>query len=181
MNGNGEWQELFINTTTDYSLNKTFHLWGGCVYYYSKDGGEITHEIRPWEAIMIYFPRIKGVTFQHLLRMEERFYFQPEAGYTGHGLRARYTFFGIIPLNHKEMVDRTIYLWPSIDYFMDLNGKHNESYVNKSRYNIGLGFRFSKFYRMEISYMAQFSKDAIGDHFIYADRIFRFVSHFTIY
>ncbi len=180
MKENAAWEQVFTNVITTYSLNKSFQLWSGLVYYYSKDEDEIIHEIRPWEGIMIFFPRIKGFYFQHLIRMEERFYFQQHEGYIDHDLRARYSLFGFIPLNHAEVSDNTLYLWPGIDYYLAIAGKQNETYINKSRYNIGLGYRFNKIYRVEFCYMAQFSKDHIGEHFQYEDRIFRLVNHITL-
>jgi hypothetical protein len=174
------WDQVFFNPAFVYTLNKNFQVWGSGVFNYVTDHSVRYYEFRPYAGLMVLYPRIGGFYIQNFFRLEERIFFQNDEGYVSNNLRARYSLFAFIPLNHREIVDKTLYLWPGADYFLDLNGPSPTGYINKSRYNIGIGYRVSKIYRFEICFLEQYSRNSPQEHLTNSDRIFRFVNHFSI-
>lgn len=176
----GRWNQVFINPTVIYSATKNIQLRGILVYSCTVDGELKLHELRPWLGAEVFFPKIKCVYIRHLIRLDERFFFDND-GFITNSLRSKYSIFAYIPLNHREVRNKTLYLWPSIEYYMDLAGEKAERCVNKSRYNLGMGYRFSDLYSIELCFLEQFSRDHKNERFAYRDRIFRLVSHFTLF
>ena len=178
--GKDHWQQVFFNPAFVYTINKNFQVWGTTVFNYVKDHSVSQYEVRPYVGLMVNYPRISGFYIQNFFRFEERFFFQNHEGYLSNNFRARYSVFAFIPLNHREIIDKTVYLWPGAEYYLDLNGTPPVRFINKSRYTLGVGYQVSKFYRFEICFLEQFSRKNQEEHFANSDRIFRFVNHFLI-
>ena len=94
---------------------------------------------------------IAGV--QHRYRFEQRFI---EADFR---LRFRYFLSLNIPLNNKEIIDKTVYLSAYNEIFLNTEG----DIFDRDRLYGGLGYRLSKTVRLEIGYMNQFLPNTSRD------------------
>ncbi len=103
------------------------------------------HEHRIFEQF-ITRQRIGIVSVQHRYRFEQRFI---ESDFK---MRFRY-FLGInIPLNNKELTDKTFYVSAYNEIFLNTNG----TIFDRNRLYGGLGYKFSDNIRTEAGYMNQF-------------------------
>ena len=96
---------------------------------------------------------IGTVAVQHRYRVEERFV---EKDFR---VRLRYFLSLNIPLNSKEIVDKTLYLSAYNEIFLNTTANA----FDRDRLYGGLGYRFSKVVRMELGYMNQFLSNANRD------------------
>lgn len=83
---------------------------------------------------------------QHRYRFEQRFIEQDFK------LRFRYFLAFNLPLNNKEMLDKTFYLSAYNEIFLN----SNDQIFDRNRLYGGLGYRHSKTLRFELGYMNQF-------------------------
>lgn len=90
--------------------------------------------------------RIGRVAVQHRYRFEQRFF---TADFR---LRFRYFLSLNLPLNHKEMSDKTLYLSAYDEIFLQPTG----SPFDRNRLYGGLGFKFNDRLRLELGYMNQY-------------------------
>ncbi len=61
-----------------------------------------------------------------------------------------------IPLNHKKMDDKTVYLQASEELFINIGEKvANINLLDQNRILLGLGYKFNKFYALEAGYLKQ--------------------------
>jgi len=97
--------------------------------------------------------KIGIVGVQHRYRFEQRFI---EADFR---LRFRYFLSLSIPLNNKEIIDKTVYLSAYNEIFLNTEG----NIFDRDRLYGGLGYRLSKTVRLEIGYMNQFLPNTSRD------------------
>jgi hypothetical protein len=96
---------------------------------------------------------ISIVNVQHRYRFEQRFLGEDFQ------LRFRYFLSLNIPLNHKEIIDKTIYLSAYNEIFLNAN----ENFFDRNRLYGGMGYRVSKALRFELGYMNQFLPNTSRD------------------
>lgn len=70
--------------------------------------------------------------------------------------RFRYQFKATIPLNHKQVVDKTLYFQAYNELFVNF-GKNvpNINLLDQNRILVGFGYRFNKFISVEAGFMRQ--------------------------
>jgi hypothetical protein len=179
--GDTGWKQYIFNPDFIFTWNDFVHIHGGVFFQYTDDHNRRLFEIRPWEGAMIFFPRIKGFFIQHYLRLEERFIYSIDEDGSAYSTRLRYYLQAFIPINHLNIIDHTFYIWPGIEFFMELSGTNIDRIVDRTRFNLGVGYRFSKFYRFEFCYMQQGTRTDNNSGFTTTDRMFRFVNRITIF
>lgn len=70
--------------------------------------------------------------------------------------RFRYQFKGTLPLNHKKMDNKTIYVQAYNELFISIGEKvANTNLLDQNRVLIGLGYKFNKFFSFEAGFMRQ--------------------------
>lgn len=97
--------------------------------------------------------KILRANFQHRYRFEQRF---REEGFK---MRMRYFLAFNVTLNHKELIKNTVYLSVYNEIFLNLNS----NVFDRNRLYGGLGYKFSKNFRLEIGYMNQFLQGPDAD------------------
>lgn len=90
---------------------------------------------------------------QHRYRFEQRF--------IGDDFRLRFRYFLSIniALNHKEIIDKTLYLSAYNEIFIN----KDDNIFDRNRIYAALGYRFSKNIRIELGYMNQFLPESNRD------------------
>ena len=152
-------EQLLLRTGIGYNLsenNNNVLLGYGYIlsenYVSGGDEKEQVHENRIYEQFITkqHFGR---VSLQHRYRFEQRFI---ESNFK---MRFRY-FLGLnIALNHKEMVDKTLYISAYNEIFLNTSG----TIFDRDRLYGGLGYRISPAIRFELGYMVQFFTSASRD------------------
>lgn len=91
--------------------------------------------------------KLGRVYLSHRYRFEQRFIQnQPFR------LRFRYFLSANVPLNHKTMVDKTVYLSAYNEIFINTH----QSFFDRNRLYGGVGFKLNKLIKFELGYMNQF-------------------------
>ena len=93
------------------------------------------------------------VHLQHRSRFEQRWI---ESDFR---LRFRYFLSLNVPLNQKELIDRTIYLSAYNEIFLNSEG----TIFDRNRLYGGVGYRLNKLVRFELGYMNQFLQNGSRD------------------
>ena len=66
-----------------------------------------------------------------------------------------------------------VYLLADVEFFFSLENQIKESFSNRIRNRVGLGYRFNYNFRLEGIYTLQRSRNEIGDEFDTRDNIYR--------
>lgn len=149
-NAIGDLEQLLLRTGVGYNLtesNNNVLLGYGFILsenYLTDDIKAQTQEHRIYQQF-ITKQRFGRISFQHRYRIEERFI---EDIFR---MRFRYFLSTNIALNHKEMVDKTLYLSGYNEIFLNTTG----TIFSRNRIYGGLGFKVNKSVRFELGYMTQ--------------------------
>lgn len=148
----GDLSQLLIRTGLGYNLtenNNNFLLGYGYIltqnYVEDSDEKVDINEHRIFQQF-ITKQKIGVVGVQHRYRFEQRFI---EGDFR---LRFRYFLAINVPLNNKEVIDKTWYLSAYNEIFLNTE----ENFFDRDRLYGGLGYRFSPLIRIEAGYMNQF-------------------------
>jgi hypothetical protein len=101
------------------------------------------------------------VSISTLVRLEWRSYYYSDDTPDSHEWRARLRLEGKVALNRPKLTDeRTLYATGDVEYYAPLGDDVSETYVNKVRGRLGLGFRFSGSTRLELLYVRDWNRDS---------------------
>jgi hypothetical protein len=165
LSGGPVWNQYAIKSSVEYYPNSSFDLFGG-VYLIStrQSEAETTNEIRPLVGLRwnIIKPN-KRVFMRAQARYEHRFFtsVSDSSQVNDSRIRARLDFF--IPITQKSYSDdKNLYAMLFSEVFINFSNDINETYQNSFRQHIGLGYRFSFAWRVELEYVLQASKNSIN-------------------
>ena len=82
-----------------YTPTDELFVQAGITFLYTVENGSKFYEIRPWQGVNIFFPRIRNVYINNFLRLEERFAFSAIDEENFSQLRGRYALMTFLPLN----------------------------------------------------------------------------------
>ncbi len=152
-------EQLLLRTGFGYNLtenNNNILLGYGYIlsenYIDGTDEKEDVHENRIYQQF-ITKQSFSRVSLQHRYRFEQRFIDDDFR------LRFRYFLSINIALNHKEIIDKTLYLSAYNEIFINTD----DNIFDRNRIYAGLGYRFSKNIRIELGYMNQFLPESNRD------------------
>ncbi len=151
-NAIGDLEQLLLRTGIGYNLTENNHnlLVGyGFIrsenYFSDNDTKVVVNEHRIYQQF-ITKQTANRIKLQHRYRFEQRFV---EADYR---MRFRYFLSINVPLNHREMEDKTLYLSTYNEIFLN-----SERVVfDRNRLYGGLGYKLNNHVRFEAGYMNQF-------------------------
>jgi len=170
---NGSWQQVMTKPSVSYAINDIFTLHTGLFasYTFSDDDRSIL-EIRPWQGIKVNWPEPGKFYFNHFLRFEERtFFFEDE--FRPFTTRIRFQTGVKVPLNNYDILEKTWYIYPYIEFFFDINPKEHDLVSNVSRYNLTLGYMFNETWAGELAVMEHRARNAWEEDFEFKDFVFR--------
>ncbi len=113
---------------------------------------------------MARWPQRGRVYFQHFMRVEERFFlFEDE--YSPFAVRLRFQTGAKIPLNNTEIIDKTWFIRPYVEFFSEMGTRDKLLFPNITRYNFTLGYKFNpkryKLYNVK-KHLAQLKATGLG-------------------
>jgi len=148
----GDLEQLLLRTGIGYDLkenNNNLLLGYGFIRSenYNQDSQEkfIVNEHRIFQQFITKH-KLGVISLQHRFRFEQRFIEDDQK------LRLRY-FLGVgVPLNKKEITDKTLYLSGYTEFFFNTN----DDIFDRNRLYGGFGYKFNKKVKVELGYMNQF-------------------------
>ena len=167
LSGGEPWREYATQPSIEFYPNNAFDLFAGVYLTSTKQNSvEETNEIRP----------LIGFRW-NILKPEKRVFLRTQVKYEYRNfksvtqevkndagrLRIRLDLF--IPITKKSYnMDNDLYgkLWSEI--FINFKDNIQEKYSSSFRQYIGLGYRFSYSWRLELDYVFQASRDSIDDN-----------------
>lgn len=158
----GDLEQLLLRTGIGYNLTENNNnLLLGYAYIHSENytGTEDekinVNEHRIYQQF-ITRQRFGRINLQHRYRFEQRFI---EEDFK---MRLRYFLALNLPLNQKEMLDKTVYISAYNEIFVNTES----DFFDRNRVFAGLGYKFSSNLRFEVGYMNQilnnFSRDQLN-------------------
>lgn len=160
------WREIAAQPSVEFYPNNSIDLFAGVYLTSTKQNNtEDTNEIRPligfrWNIIK---PE-KRVFLRTQVKYEHRFFKSLTKDKSDNVSRLRVRLDLFIPLTQKSYNnDKDLYgiIWS--EAFINFDSEINEKYQSTFRQYIGLGYRFSYSWRLELDYVFQASRDAITD------------------
>jgi hypothetical protein len=179
-----KWQQSQIRFGLDYNISKTSMVSGGYSFIDTWAYGDFAEEATPkynhyrfvehrvWEQFITKQQFGRFYT-QNRFRLEQRWiehktkdastgeYLRDEFQYKN---RARYRFMVQIPLNHKEMSDKTLFIQWSDEIFVNFGKGVKSNVFDQNRMYIALGWRFNHHCNLQFGYMNQFIEKSDGSH-----------------
>ena len=92
------------------------------------------------------------------VRLEERITFYVEDNNSDFVFRARYRIMAKTPNIRWESIDQIFYFLASFEFFWTFGSAIEETFVDRTRLTLGLGYLLSKSFRMELNYIFQGSR-----------------------
>jgi len=155
----GDLEQLLLRTGIGYNLSENNHnilLGYGFInsqnYIDGTNDKSTINEHRIYQQF-ITKQKIKRLNIQHRYRFEQRFV---ESDFK---LRFRYFLSLNIPLNQKELLDKTIYLSAYNEIFLN----SESSIFDRNRLYGGVGYKLNSKIRFELGYMNQFFENESRD------------------
>lgn len=96
-----------------------------------------------------------------LVRLEWRNFWYSDDTPDKHTLRARIRLEGKLALNHASLpLDRTLYAIADVEYYWPLGDDIAETYANKLRARLGLGYRLTAARKLEFLYIRDWNRSS---------------------
>jgi hypothetical protein len=160
------WREIATQPSIEFYPNNSIDLFAG-VYLTSTKQNDVedTNEIRPligfrWNIIK---PE-KRVFLRSQVKYEHRFFRSVTKDKSDNVSRFRLRLDLFVPLTQKSYNnDKDLYALLWSEAFINFDNEINEKYQSTFRQYLGLGYRFSYRWRLELNYVFQESRDSIED------------------
>lgn len=177
---NKEWNQVYARPTFVYQINASLDLRTGVSFFQTwNKNAEHQQELRLHQEANLKWPNIAGYLINHMLRFEERFFFN-EISENDISARVRYrptletpdfSIFG----NRKKM-----YGTVGIDMFVPLGQASPELFINNYRLIAGMGYRISEVYKLQLEYFRQRSRSLSDNGFKTAQNVVRIRFYLTV-
>ena len=129
---------------------------------------------------MARWPQRGRVYFQHFMRVEERFFlFEDE--YSPFAVRLRFQTGAKIPLNNTEIIDKTWFIRPYVEFFSEMGTRDKLLFPNITRYNFTLGYKFNPNWIGELVFIQHRARETRYEDFEFRDYVFRIAARHFIF
>ena len=170
---------LFFRPSVRYRVAPWFTVHGGIRFFntFFKDDEDV-FEIGPWQGLRFNWPEFEGVSISHYFRLEQRWFWE-SGGTRDFSLRSRYQL-GARSRNYDILFKNGLFLAGSIEAFWDIESSVSDIYVNRIRYDIGLGTIINNAWRVQLHYLLHQDRQKSGDAFKATAHILRLRLFYTI-
>jgi hypothetical protein len=171
---NFNWTQAYIHPAFIYRVRAKLRFRGGVRFIFSQEADESnTFEMRPWQGIRILWPDLNFMIIDHYFRIEERLTWQTQSGSFDGNLRLRYRLEGKSANYTVRAINQTFYFLASFEIFANAGKAVEETYVNRNRLVLGVGYLISKKFFTELHYIRQGSRAGSEDGFRTSENILR--------
>lgn len=165
---------LYVRPSVRYRVKPWFTVHGGIKFaqtFFEND--EDTFELRPWQGLRFTWPKIDGYIVTHYLRLEERMKWSiGQSRDFDFTLRSRYKIGAKSP-NFDILFDNGIFLSASVEAFWNVREGFFENFVNRIRYQVGVGTKVSDAWLVQLNYIQQDGRTIEQDAFSTNQHIMR--------
>lgn len=137
-----------------YNLDNNFQLLAGTGYYATHgenfSEGPERKEFRVWQQVIFnqYYSRVK---FEHRFRIEERWINKEFNN------RFRYRITVAVPLNHKQIIPKTVFLAAYNEIFLTTKPPH----FMRNRAYMGVGYQINKILTAQVGWLNQYNYEIL--------------------
>lgn len=158
------WQQSMPRFGVQYYFNKDVSVMAGYAYCVTYPYGDYPTSIHPFPEHRIFeqlaWNDNRGrLTLNHRMRLEQRNIARvnPANEITGWNYvnRFRYQLRATMPLNRKEMKDKTFYATAYDEIFIGFGKKVNQNVFDQNRTGVLAGYQFNKIFKVEAGAFAQ--------------------------
>ena len=169
---------LYFRPSVRYRVKPWFTVHGGIRFFKTfNDDDEDTFEIGPWQGLRFIGPNPGGYAISHYFRLEQRMTWGTQGDNDfDFTLRARYQL-GVRSPNYNIIFKNGIYLLGSIEPFVDVE---TPMFVNRIRWDVGLGTRISDSLRVQLHYHLQQGRRSASSAFAADEHVLRLRLFYTI-
>lgn len=167
-----DWRVVYLRPSVLFTLNSRFAIQGGVGFFQSFRLIDQL-EIRPWQGLLVRWPKVGRVSFQNLVRLEERLLRSRFLEKAIVIWRLRYKLSATIPLNSTKVQEGTIYVPAYVELFTDLGGNIPKPSANRLRLSAGIGYKMPRDWAVEFSYIHQQARGGPLEEFLMGDHVFR--------
>ena len=147
------WWKYVLRANVAYDLGG-WKVAGGVGNFYSDfDGALRVYELRPWQGVLAHWPA-SGLRLSHLLRLEERFFFDTDDGNTLFRLRFRYQLGTRVNWSDPES-ERGWYSPVSLEAFFQFDDGAEEQFGEQARISAGIERVFNPRLRVRLDLLWQ--------------------------
>jgi hypothetical protein len=175
------WTQAYIHPAVIYRVRAKLRFRGGVRFIFSEEADQSnTFEIRPWQGIRILWPDFDFMIIDHYFRIEERLTWETQSGGFDGNIRLRYRLEGRTANYTFRKINQTFYFLASFEIFANAGKAIEETFVNRNRLVLGIGYLISKKFFTELHYIRQGSRAGSEDGFRTAEHILRIRLKFNI-
>ena len=167
--GNYSYQRIYVYPAGAMRLNNVFILHSGVALFLTFDQGEMLREFRPFQGLLINWPKFISVSIVQYIRFEERFFSDSESSTLIY--RGRYQLGTKIRFNNSKS-EKYFYVPLQIEWFVNWRSNFNFR-SNEFRAVLGAGYVFDTFHRLEFNTIFQNLDASLGKIYSFYDVIFR--------
>ena len=157
---------LYFRPSVRYRVNEWFTVHGGIRFFKTFfDEYSDTFEIGPWQGLRFTWPMIGTYAVSHYFRLEERMIWltQGDSDFD-FSLRARYQL-GFRSPNYDVLFDNGLFWTGSIELFWNMDESFSNNFVDRIRYDVGVGTKVSDAWRVQLHLIFQDAR-SIEDLFL---------------
>lgn len=160
--------QLLVRPGITYHFNKSVSATAGVAYFSHYTATYIRPEGRGWQQLLFNetYGRIK---VNHRLRAEQRFFQKVISSQLvddyNYNNRFRYQLNIQVPLNKKQIEDKTVYFSIADEVFINSGKEIRNNYFDQNRIAVGLGYKLNERFNILVSYTRIFVQRAKVDAF----------------
>ena len=147
---------LYFRPSVRYRFKPWLTAHGGVRFFQTFwDNDKDTFEIGPWQGLRFTWPKLEEYAFTHYFRLEQRMIWQTQGeNHYDFQLRSRYQL-GFRTEQYDLLLKNGIFLAGSLELFWNLDESFSEDFINRIRYDIGVGSRLSDAWRIQLHCVLQ--------------------------
>lgn len=171
-----DWQQSLLRLGADYKLTGDHSVSAGYAWVHSYPYGSqpiafAFDEHRIWQQLILQH-QYKRIYFHHRYRLEQRFLENITAspdnepiqdGYNFRN-RGRYRLMISIPINRREMADKTLFVAAYNEVFLGFGKGIRANILDQNRLYFALGYRFNNKMNVQLGYLNHYIIKADGWH-----------------
>ena len=157
-NQDSKWWKFHARPSVIFKNKVLYDLRAGIMFSYAFNTAGNNIEIRPWQGIRVNWPNFSRFRLYQYGRMEERFSKDIESDVNNFILKLRYKLGMNIPINNQVITSKTFYGLIGYELFFNIGGGNQEFIDDRTRFNIGVGYRFNEKTDLRLQYIFQKSR-----------------------
>jgi hypothetical protein len=172
-NPESKWWLIHARPSFIFKNKAIYDLRGGIMFKYIKAEGGAGIEIRPWQGARVYWPNFGRFRFNNYFRAEQRFEIELDSDESNFVFKLRYKLSTNIPINNPVITSKTIYVLVGYELFFNISRDNEEFIDDRTRFNIGVGYRFNPKTDLRLQYLFQRSRVNLDESNDFNDNIIR--------